>query len=70
MKQIPTFYFEDEPQFACNDPREYIAHLLRAYRKNKRYILRRVSAGRYSVVLNYPGSPGAMILTRGAPCSH
>lgn len=46
MKPQYTFGFTDEPQFRCVDSRQHVAHLLRAYRANRRrYKLQRIPSG-------------------------
>jgi hypothetical protein len=50
MKTRYTFYFEGEPQFAGTDPREYTAHLLRAWRNGAQGVtLKRLGFGHYRV---------------------
>ena len=69
MKTAGLFYFADQPQFACSESREYLSHYLRACRNSrgnlncKRYNVKRTGFGRYTVQLNYPGSPVAVIVT-------
>jgi hypothetical protein len=50
MKPILQFYFADEPQFAVNCDRAWLANALRAYRKHpKRYQLKRLGLHWYTV---------------------
>lgn len=69
MKTAGLFYFADEPQFAAAESRAYLAHYLRACRNSrgnfncKRYDVKRTGFGRYTVQLQYPGSPVAVIVT-------
>lgn len=50
MKPRYSFHFEDEPQFAGTDPREYTAHLLRAWRNGAQGVtLKRLGFGLYRV---------------------
>jgi hypothetical protein len=49
-KPVFQFYFADEPQFAVNCDRAWLANALRAYRKHKaRYHLVRYATHHYSV---------------------
>lgn len=68
MKTAGLFYFADEPQYATTASRAWIANALRAYRNRengnaKRYTVKRHGLGRYTVQLNYTGSPVAVIVT-------
>lgn len=63
MKTAGLFYFANEPQFAGTESREYLANYLRSCRKQSRYVVRRVSFGRYTVTLRHPGAPVAVIVT-------
>ena len=45
------FWIIDEPEFACDVSREWLANALRCYRKHKgRYFVRRAGLHRYTVV--------------------
>lgn len=69
MKTNALFYFADEPQFATTESRAWTANYLRAARNSrgnlgvKRYTVARHGFGRYTVRLNYSGSPTAVIVT-------
>lgn len=68
MKTAGLFYFADEPQFATTASRAWIANALRSYRNREngnrsRYTVRRHGLGRYTIQLNYSGSPVAVIVT-------
>lgn len=69
MKTAGLFYFADEPQFSTTESREYLAHRLRCWRNarkhsgQKTYKVTRDGFGRYTVRLQYPGSPVAVIVT-------
>ena len=68
MKTAGIFYFADEPQFCTTASRLWLANALWSYRNaangNKnRYTVKRQCFGRYTVQLNYPGSPMAVIVT-------
>lgn len=67
MKPQFTFYFTDEPQFACKDLRYKTARLLWTYRNHKdQYDLKRLGLHRYSVQNRYSGTnnPVAIIELR------
>jgi hypothetical protein len=50
MKPVYQFYFADEPQYATNCDRAWLANAMRAYRKHKdRYELTRIAAHHYTV---------------------
>ena len=71
MKTKPLFYFVDTPQFRSVESRAWAANYFRALRNrengNKRsYTIKRVESGRYTIQLNYTGSPVATIITNGA----
>lgn len=72
VKRAGVFFFKDEPQFATYESRRWIANYLRSCRASRgnlgcrRYTVTRDGFGRYSVSLNYPGSPTAIILMHGA----
>jgi len=52
MKPHFQFYFADEPHRAVYESREYVAHLLRAYRKRpQQYRLRRAGLHSYLVTI-------------------
>jgi hypothetical protein len=69
MKTAGLFYFADEPQFSTTASREYLAHRLKCWRNargnmgKKIYQVTRTGFGRYTVQLQYPGSPVAVIVT-------
>lgn len=69
MKKAALYFFEDEPQFATYESRNWTAHYLRSCRNSKgnlnckRFDVKRTGFGRYSVQLRYSGSPVAVIVT-------
>ena len=69
MKTAGLFYFADKPQFATSESREYLSNYLRSCRNSrgnlncKRYDVKRIGFGRYTVQLRYTGSPVAVIVT-------
>lgn len=69
MKTAGLFYFADEPQFSTAESRAWIAHYLKCARNargnmgKKLYQVTRTGFGRYTVQLQYPGSPMAVIVT-------
>jgi len=71
MKPLGLFFFADAPEYCSHESRSWVAHYLRTCRNSKgnrgikRYRVKRISFGRYTVQLNMTGSPVAVILTRG-----
>lgn len=62
-KPIFQFYFADEPQYATNCDRAWLANALRAYRKHSdRYILTRIATHHFTVQ-NRGGAAIAVIST-------
>jgi hypothetical protein len=65
MKTACTFQFQDEPQFRQFESREYLANLLRAWKRQPdKYILARKGTGLYACQNRYNGSPVALVTTR------
>jgi len=69
MKTAGLFYFADTPEISTTESRAYLAHYLRTSRNSrgnmgcKRYNVKRVGFGRYTVQMRYAGSPVAVIVT-------
>jgi len=70
MKTKALFYFVDSPQFRSVESRAWAANYFRALRNRangnaRSYTVKRVAFGRYTIQLNYTGSPVATIITNG-----
>ena len=65
QKPVFVFYFADEPQYAANDKRGRLAHLLKCYRAApERYLVRKLGVHAYEITMRGANSV-ARIEARG-----